>query len=77
MIVLAVKPQMMDAALAAMGQLNDASSAYLSIAAGISTRWLKQRLGPDAVVLRAMPNTPAAVGKGITALFADAPDSVS
>ena len=60
-----------------MGQLNDASSAYLSIAAGISTSWLKQRIGPDAVVLRAMPNTPAAVGKGITALFADAPDSVS
>jgi pyrroline-5-carboxylate reductase len=73
MIVLAVKPQMMDDALAAIGQLNDASSAYLSIAAGISTSWLKQRLGSDAVVLRAMPNTPAAVGKGITALFADAP----
>ncbi len=75
MIVLAVKPQMMESALDAIGQLNDANSAYLSIAAGISTRWLKQRLGSDAVVLRAMPNTPAAVGKGITALFADAPDS--
>ena len=76
MIVLAVKPQMMDDALAAIGSLSDASSAYLSIAAGISTGWLKQRLGLDAVVLRAMPNTPAAVGKGITALFADAPDTV-
>ncbi len=76
MIVLAVKPQMMDAALAAIGHLCDTKSTYLSIAAGISTCWLKQRLGSDAVVLRAMPNTPAAVGKGITALFADAPDAV-
>ena len=76
MIVLAVKPQMMDNALAAIGHLNVARSAYLSIAAGISTRWLKQRLGLDAVIMRAMPNTPAAVGKGITALFADAPDAV-
>ena len=76
MIVLAVKPQMMDEALAAVGQLNNTGSAFLSIAAGISTNWLKKRLGSDAVVLRAMPNTPAAVGKGITALFADAPDAV-
>lgn len=75
MIVLAVKPQMMEDALDAIGRLNDAKSAYLSIAAGISTRWLKERLGSDAAVLRAMPNTPAAVGKGITALFADAPDA--
>lgn len=74
MIVLAVKPQMMDSALAAIGHLHNANSAYLSIAAGVSTSWLKQRLGGDAVVLRAMPNTPAAVGMGITALFADAPD---
>jgi pyrroline-5-carboxylate reductase len=76
MIVLAVKPQMMGDALAAIRRLNATRSAFLSIAAGISTRWLKQRLGLDAVVLRAMPNTPAAVGKGITALFADAQDPV-
>ena len=74
MIVLAVKPQMMDDALSSIGPLRDTNSAYLSIAAGISTSWLKQRLGLDAMVLRAMPNTPAAVGMGITALFADATD---
>ena len=43
----------------------------LPIAAGISTGWLRQRLGDDAVVIRAMPNTPAAIGKGITALYAN------
>ncbi len=76
MIVLAVKPQVMGDALASIGHLNGTKTAYLSIAAGISTRWLRQHLGSDAVLLRAMPNTPAAVGKGITALFADAPDAV-
>ena len=72
MIVLAVKPQMMDDAIAGLGVMKHADCAYLSIAAGISTGWLKQRLGGDAIVIRAMPNTPAAVGKGITALYANA-----
>ena len=75
MIVLAVKPQMMDEAVAALGSLKHADCAYLSIAAGISSGWLKQRLGDDAIIIRAMPNTPAAVGQGITALYADAPDA--
>ena len=70
MIVLAVKPQMMDDAIAGLGAMKHADCAYLSIAAGISTGWLKQRLGDDAIVIRAMPNTPAAIGKGITALYA-------
>jgi pyrroline-5-carboxylate reductase len=73
MIVLAVKPQMMDEAIAGLGNMKHADCAYLSIAAGISTGWLKQRLGDAAIVIRAMPNTPAAIGKGITALYADAP----
>jgi len=74
MIVLAVKPQMMDDAIAGLGDMKHADCAYLSIAAGISTGWLKRRLGDAAIVIRAMPNTPAAIGKGITALYADAPN---
>ena len=74
MIVLAVKPQMMDDAIAGLGNMKHADCAYLSIAAGISTGWLKQRLGDAAIVIRAMPNTPAAIGKGITALYADVPN---
>ena len=77
MIVLAVKPQMMDDAIAGLGDMKHADCAYLSIAAGISTGWLKQRLGDAAIVIRAMPNTPAAIGKGITALYADAPNQAS
>jgi pyrroline-5-carboxylate reductase len=74
MIVLAVKPQMMDEAIADLGVMKHADCAYLSIAAGISTVWLKQRLGDAATVIRAMPNTPAAIGRGITVLYADAPN---
>jgi pyrroline-5-carboxylate reductase len=77
MIVLAVKPQMMDDAIAGLGVMKHADCAYLSIAAGISTGRLKQRLGDAAIVIRAMPNTPAAIGKGITALYADAPYQAS
>lgn len=77
MIVLAVKPQMMDDAIADLGVMKHADCTYLSIAAGISTGWLKQRLGDTAIVIRAMPNTPAAIGKGITVLYADAPNQAS
>jgi pyrroline-5-carboxylate reductase len=68
---------MMDDAIAGLGNMKHADCAYLSIAAGISTGWLKQRLGDAAIVIRAMPNTPAAIGKGITALYADAPNQAS
>ena len=70
-IVLAVKPQIMDEAIASFGPLRDDKTAFLTIAAGISTSWLKARLGLHTPVLRAMPNTPAAIGKGVTALYCD------
>ena len=77
-IVLAVKPQMMDEAIAGLSGIVGEETAFLSIAAGVTTEWFRQRLGADAMVLRSMPNTPAAVGKGVTALFAgDAPDDVT
>ena len=77
-IVLAVKPQMMDEAVSGLSGIVGDETAFLSIAAGVTTDWFRQRLGAEVTVLRSMPNTPAAVGKGITALFAgDAPDDVT
>ena len=70
-IVLAVKPQMMHEAITSFGSLRDDKTAFLTIAAGISTSWLQARLGLHTPVLRAMPNTPAAIGKGVTALYCD------
>ena len=83
MVVLAVKPQMMDEAIATLGGIADSDTAFLSIAAGIPTDWLTARLpknadGSDALVLRSMPNTPAAIGKGVTVLYAaDAPAAIA
>ena len=71
-LVLAVKPQVMGQVAPAYRALMTPATVALSIAAGITTATLKTHLSAAAVV-RAMPNTPAAVGRGMTVLFA-APD---
>ncbi|WP_196257917.1 pyrroline-5-carboxylate reductase [Pelagibacterium limicola] len=71
-IVLAVKPQVMDAVLATARHLAGPETLVLSIAAGISIARFQLGLGTDRIV-RTMPNTPAQLGKGITgAVAADA-----
>lgn len=71
MALLAVKPQMMGAALPALQALGGGSTVFLSIAAGTSMATIEATLGAGTPVIRAMPNTPAAVGRGITALIAN------
>jgi len=65
-VVLAVKPQTMDAALADLKRFADEGAVFLSIAAGKTLRYFASHLGTTAKVVRAMPNTPAAVRQGIT-----------
>ncbi|MEZ5751167.1 MAG: pyrroline-5-carboxylate reductase [Paracoccaceae bacterium] len=67
--VLAVKPQMMGAALPSLKALAGGRTVFLSIAAGTSLASIESALGAGTAVVRAMPNTPAAVGRGITALI--------
>lgn len=71
-VVLAVKPEIMrkvaDELAATIG---DGSVLVLSIAAGLRARDLTRWLGPDAAVVRAMPNTPSLVRAGATGLFAN------
>ncbi len=64
-VVLAVKPQMMDAAVPALTRYAG-TACYLSIAAGKTLANFARYFGDAAAVVRAMPNTPAAVGRGIT-----------
>jgi pyrroline-5-carboxylate reductase len=71
-VVLAVKPQSMDAALADLRRFADAGSLFLSIAAGKTLDYFAKHLGGSAKVVRAMPNTPAAVRQGITVATASA-----
>ena len=69
-VVLAVKPQVMGAVAPLYRALVAPTTLVLSIAAGTTTATLKTHLGAGAAVVRAMPNTPAAVGRGMTVLFA-------
>lgn len=65
-VVLAVKPQSMDAALPAYARFAGPGCLFLSIAAGKTIGYFEKHLGTKAAIVRAMPNTPAAVGRGIT-----------
>jgi pyrroline-5-carboxylate reductase len=65
-IVLAVKPQVMDEVLPALGASVAPSTVVLSIAAGRTLENLAARLPGGAAIVRAMPNTPAAIGQGMT-----------
>ena len=67
--ILAVKPQIMDNVLPQVAAIGNSATGWISIAAGISTTGLGQHLGVDARLMRAMPNTPAAIGRGVTALY--------
>ncbi|HJW10725.1 MAG TPA: pyrroline-5-carboxylate reductase, partial [Albitalea sp.] len=67
-IVIAVKPQIIDAVLAAMRPSVTPQKLFVSIAAGVTTRRLEAGLGEPARVLRVMPNTPALLGKGMSVL---------
>lgn len=76
-IVLAVKPQMMGAALPTARALCASDTLVLSIAAGLPLSYFEAALPPGAAIVRAMPNTPAAIGRGVSALTATAQASAS
>lgn len=71
-VLLAVKPQMMQDALPPLAGHGNADTMFLSIAAGTTLAAIEGIVGANTPVVRAMPNTPAAVGKGITALIGNA-----
>ncbi len=66
-VVLAVKPQAMPALLQEVGHTL-AGKLVVSIAAGVTTAWIRERIASPRGVVRAMPNTPALVRAGATAL---------
>jgi pyrroline-5-carboxylate reductase len=71
-LVVAVKPQMMGTALPDVAKFGGGETVIISIAAGTTITSFEDAFGPGTPIIRAMPNTPAAVGKGITALFGNA-----
>lgn len=68
--VVAIKPQILRSEAGRLRPFADAGALILSIAAGTSTAGFAQACGAKARVIRAMPNLPGAIGKGISALYA-------
>mgnify|MGYP005831017711 CR=1 FL=1 len=69
LVLLAVKPQDMETVLTEVAEALSSEAVVMSIAAGVTTDWLRQRLGGHAKVVRAMPNAAALVCKSTTALY--------
>ncbi len=69
-VVMAIKPQMMDQA-APLYALDGPNVLYLSIAAGKTLGRLADYWGPQASIIRAMPNLPAQIGRGISVAMAN------
>ena len=68
--VVAVKPQVLKSQATWLDAIGRSSGLVLSIAAGVTTHFLTTGAGRTCAVVRAMPNTPGAIGRGITALYA-------
>jgi pyrroline-5-carboxylate reductase len=69
-VVLAIKPQAFDKLLTEIAPAIDRTKLVISIAAGVPIAAIERRLGAGARIVRVMPNTPALVGLGATALAA-------
>ncbi len=74
-VVLAVKPQGYEALLQNIAPVCGEKQVFVSIAAGMSARYIKSVLGENARLVLVMPNTPILVGKGATALSRVEPTS--
>ena len=70
-IIIAVKPQVMEEVLPSIIELKKSKPLIISVAAGKTIASFAHHFGPDAAIIRTMPNTPAAVGRGITAMVAN------
>lgn len=69
-IVLAVKPQIMELVCGGLINIDLSGKLVISIAAGIPAATLNEYLEDEVALVRVMPNTPALVGKGMSGLYA-------
>jgi pyrroline-5-carboxylate reductase len=67
-VLVAVKPQMMAEALPTLRAMGNRETLFVSVAAGTPIAYFEETLGAQTPVVRAMPNTPAAISQGITAI---------
>ncbi len=70
-VLIAVKPQLMEEVLPNIVPLGKSNPLIISIAAGKTIATFEKHFGKAAAVIRTIPNTPAAIGRGITAMVAN------
>ncbi|MDO8882483.1 MAG: pyrroline-5-carboxylate reductase [Pseudotabrizicola sp.] len=71
-VLIAVKPQMMGDALPQIAGFGGGDTLIVTVAAGTTIATYEAAFGPGTHIVRAMPNTPASVGRGITAIVGNA-----
>jgi pyrroline-5-carboxylate reductase len=70
-VLIAVKPQMMEEVLPPIVSLGASKPLILSVAAGKTIASFERHFGKAAAIIRTIPNTPASIGRGITAMLAN------
>ena len=65
-IFLAVNPQQMEETVKSFSKFNLIKTVFVSIAAGLSFSWFRNKLNKEVKIVRAMPNLPASIGFGVT-----------
>jgi pyrroline-5-carboxylate reductase len=75
LVVLAVKPQKLDAVAPELRRFLSAKTVIVSLLAGVEVASLRQRFPGVAAIVRAMPNLPVAVRRGVTGLYSPDADS--
>ncbi|SFT99781.1 pyrroline-5-carboxylate reductase [Mesorhizobium sp. YR577] len=71
LVVLAVKPQVIREVTAAYKHLGNGETTFVSVAAGTPIATFETILGSKTPIIRVMPNTPAAIGKGMMVVYAN------
>jgi pyrroline-5-carboxylate reductase len=71
-VLVAIKPQVMNEVLAGLTSLTKSKPLVLSVVAGKTIAHLAHFFGSDAAIIRTIPNTPAAIARGITAMVPNA-----
>jgi pyrroline-5-carboxylate reductase len=75
-LVLAMKPQKLDEAVLALAPATGEGTLIVSVLAGVEVASLAKRFPDHRAIVRVMPNTPSAIGKGVMLLHADADEIV-
>ena len=68
-VVLAIKPQQLNDIKNDILKFDNKSTVFISILAGKSVSWFKENISTEIKIVRAMPNLPASISRGVTAIY--------